>query len=159
MSLVPPFAIALPGEAVSIGTFCWQNYTATFCSKSLYFSCATDWPGVSVGHPTGALAIFCQWVLWHGWLTLLCEVLSWGVLLSIVLYPHLLLGSSNSTHRHIWSPIYGIWFVIKRHDSYSWYRFWTIKALVEAVALNDGFSVICRGMVAPLIIARLLFVQ
>jgi hypothetical protein len=49
--------------------------------------------------------------------------------------------------------------VIKRHDSFSWYRFWTIKALVEAVVLNDGFSVIRRGMVAPLIIARLLFVQ
>jgi hypothetical protein len=27
------------------------------------------------------------------------------------------------------------------------------------VVLNDGFSVICRGMVAPLIIARPLFVQ
>ncbi len=38
--------------------------------------------------------------------------------------------------------------VIKSHDSYSWYRFWTIKALVEAAVLNDGFSVICRGMVA-----------
>ncbi len=34
-----------------------------------------------------------------------------------------------------------------------------LKLLVEAVALNDGFSVICRGMVAPLIIARPLFVQ
>ncbi len=49
--------------------------------------------------------------------------------------------------------------VVKRHDSYSWYRFWTIKALVEAVVSTDGFSVICRGMVAPLIIARPLFVQ
>ena len=45
--------------------------------------------------------------------------------------------------------------IIKRHDSYSWYRFWTIKALVEAVVSNDAFSVIFRGMVAPLIIARL----
>ncbi len=35
---------------------------------------------------------------------------------------------------------------VKRHDSYSWYRFCTIKALVEAVVSNDGFSVICRGM-------------
>ena len=49
--------------------------------------------------------------------------------------------------------------VIKRHDSYFWYRFWTIKALIEAVVSNDGFSVICRGIVAPLIIARPLFVQ
>ena len=49
--------------------------------------------------------------------------------------------------------------VIKRHDGYSWYRFWTIKSLVEAVVSNDGFSVICRGTVAPLIVARPLFVQ
>jgi hypothetical protein len=49
--------------------------------------------------------------------------------------------------------------VIKRHDSYSWYWFWTIKALVEAVVSNDGFSVICRGIVAPLIIARPLSVR
>ncbi len=28
------------------------------CSKLLYVSYATDWPGVSVGHHTGALAIF-----------------------------------------------------------------------------------------------------
>ncbi len=50
-------------------------------------------------------------------------------------------------------------FVIKSHDSYSWYRFGTIKALVEAVVLNDGFSVIYRGLVALLIIARPLYVQ
>ena len=44
--------------------------------------------------------------------------------------------------------------VIKMHDSYSWYWLWSIKALVEAVVSNDGFYVICRGMVAPLIMAR-----
>jgi hypothetical protein len=49
--------------------------------------------------------------------------------------------------------------VIKRHDSYSWYWLWAIKALVEAVMSNDGFSVICEGMVAPSIIARPVFVQ
>ncbi len=45
--------------------------------------------------------------------------------------------------------------VIKRHDndSYSWYQFWTIKALVEAVVSNDVFFVICRGMAVPLIMA------
>jgi hypothetical protein len=41
--------------------------------------------------------------------------------------------------------------VIKRHDSYSWHRFWTIEALVEAVVSSDGFSVIFRGVFAPLI--------
>jgi hypothetical protein len=49
--------------------------------------------------------------------------------------------------------------VIKRYNSYSWYRFWAIKALVEDVVSNDGFLVIFRGMVAPLIIARPLFAQ
>ncbi len=90
-------------------TFSWQHYTVNFCSKLLYLSYATDWPGVSVGHPAGALAIFCRWVLWHGWLMLLCDILSWRVLLSIVLYPYLLLGSGNSTHVAVWSPTYGIW--------------------------------------------------
>ena len=58
MSLFPPFAIALPGEAVSIGTFVDKIIPSTFCSKLLYLSYATDWPGVSVGHPAGALVIF-----------------------------------------------------------------------------------------------------
>jgi len=45
----------------------------------------------------------------------------------LMLYDHQFMGSD---------------LVIKSHDSYSWYWFWTIKALVEAVVLNDGFSVI-----------------
>jgi hypothetical protein len=76
-----------------------------------------------------------------------------------VLYPYLLLGLGISTHVHDDHQYMGSDLVIKSHDSYSWYHFWTIKALVEAVVLNDGFSVICRGMVAPLILARPLFVQ
>ncbi len=63
MSLFPPFAIALPSEAVSIGTFVDKIIQSTFCGKLLYLSYATDCPGVSVGHPAGALAIFCRWVL------------------------------------------------------------------------------------------------
>ncbi len=51
------FAIALSGEAVSIRYFCWQNYTVNVCSKLLYLSYATDWPGVSVAHPAGALEL------------------------------------------------------------------------------------------------------
>ncbi len=62
--MFPPFAIALPGEAVSIRYFFVDKIIPSlFCSKLLYLSYATDWPGVSVGHPTGALAIFCRWVL------------------------------------------------------------------------------------------------
>jgi hypothetical protein len=63
MSLFPPFAIALFGEAVSIVPFAEKIIQSTFSSKLLYLSYATDWLGVSVGHPAGALAIFCQWVL------------------------------------------------------------------------------------------------
>ncbi len=73
VSMFPVFAIAiaLPGKAVSTRYFCWQNYTVNF-SKLLYVSFATVWPGVSVGHPAGLLAIF--WLLfmgfWHDWLKL-----------------------------------------------------------------------------------------
>ena len=62
MSPFPQLAIALPGEAVSIWYFCLQDYHQ-LCRKLLYVSYATDWPGVSVGHPARAVAIFCQWVL------------------------------------------------------------------------------------------------
>ncbi len=58
MNLFPPFAIALPGEPVSRVPFVDKTMQSTFCSKLLYLSYTTDWPGVSVGHPAGALAIF-----------------------------------------------------------------------------------------------------
>ncbi len=42
----------------------------------MYMSYTTDWPGGSVGHPAGALAIICLWVL-LAWLTyaygMLCQ--------------------------------------------------------------------------------------
>jgi hypothetical protein len=63
VSLFPPFAIALPGEAVSIVPFVDKIIQSTVCSKLLCLSYATDWPGVSVGHPAGALANFWRWVL------------------------------------------------------------------------------------------------
>jgi len=55
---------------------CWQNYTSNFIGKAdvceLYYWLAS----VSVGHPTGALSIFCRWVLLT-WLTyaygMLCQ--------------------------------------------------------------------------------------
>jgi hypothetical protein len=31
--------------------------------------------------------------------------------------------------------------IIKQHGSHAWYGWWTIKALVEAEVLNDGFTV------------------
>ena len=89
-------------------TFCWQNYAVNFCSKLLYLSYTTDWPGVSVGHPAGALAIFVDGFFWHGWLTL-CVTFCPGEFY-FPIYPCLLLGSGNSTHVSVWSPTYGIWF-------------------------------------------------
>jgi hypothetical protein len=38
--------------------------------------------------------------------------------------------------------------------SHAWYGCWTIKALVEAEVLYDGFTVSCGCIAAPLIIAR-----
>jgi hypothetical protein len=45
-------------------------YLQLFWEKLMYVSYTTDWPGSSVGHPTGALAKICLWVIQHGWLTL-----------------------------------------------------------------------------------------
>ncbi len=45
-------------EAVSIiCTFVDKTLLSTFWGKLMYVSYTTDWPGVSVGHPIGALAI------------------------------------------------------------------------------------------------------
>ena len=65
------------GEAVSIGTLVDKLILSTQSWLMYVLSYATDWPGLSVGHPMGALAYFCHWVLSiHGWLTLsvmLCQ--------------------------------------------------------------------------------------
>jgi hypothetical protein len=50
---------------------CRQNYTFNFREKLMYLSYTTDQPGSSVVHPEGALALFCLWVLLHGWLPLM----------------------------------------------------------------------------------------
>ncbi len=44
-------------------------------------------------------------------------------------------------------------YIIKQPVSHAWYGCWTIKALVEAEVLYDGFTVSCRCIAAPLIIA------
>ncbi len=45
-------------------------------------------------------------------------------------------------------------YIIKWHCSHAWYGCWTIKALVEAEVLYDGFTVSRGCVAAPLIIAR-----
>ena len=55
---------ATPDEAVSIiYTVVDKTIPSTFWEKLMYVSYATDRPGFSVGHPVGALALICLWVL------------------------------------------------------------------------------------------------
>jgi hypothetical protein len=55
---------ASPDEAVSIiCIFVDKTILSTFWGKLMHVSYTTDWPVVSVGHPIGALAILCLWVL------------------------------------------------------------------------------------------------
>ncbi len=65
-------------------TFYWQNYTVNFAVTSVFELCY--WLAGCVSRASRRCSGYlCRWVLWHGWLTLLCDVLSWRVLLSIVL--------------------------------------------------------------------------
>jgi hypothetical protein len=61
------------------------------------------------------------------------------------------LGLGTSTYVCSWSIT--DCYIIKWCGSHAWYG-WTIKAMVEAKVLYDGFTVSCRGIIAPLIIAR-----
>ncbi len=140
-----PQLISSSDEAVSIiCNFVDRNILLTFWGKLMYVSYTTDWSGVSVGHPIGALDIFCLWALWHGWLTLMgCSV------------KMTLLLESSTCPMCMPIPICRIWqfnshmfmiisdhYIIKRHVCHAWYGCWTIKALVEA-EVYDGFTVIC----------------
>jgi hypothetical protein len=63
---------ATPDEAMSIiCTFVDKTILSTFLRKLMYVSYTTDWSGVSVGHPTGALAMivfgFSDMVDLHLW--------------------------------------------------------------------------------------------
>ncbi len=92
---------------------------------------------VSVGHPTGALAIICLWVFLT-WLTcaywMLCQdVIAPGEFLLLQCAYQLSFGLGPSTHVCSWSIT--DCYIIKQHDSHSWYGCWTIKALVEAEVL------------------------
>ncbi len=58
----------------------------------------------------------------------------------------------TSTHVCSWSIT--DCYIIRRHGSHAWYGCWTIKALVEAEVLYDGFTVSSRCIAAPLIITR-----
>ncbi len=91
---------------------------------------------VSVGHPAGALAIICLWVLLT-WLTYAYEMLSQD---DIAPGEFLLLqcacqffGLGTATHVCPWSITDR--YIIKRHVSHAWCWFQTIKALIEAEVL------------------------
>ncbi len=128
---------------------CWQNYLQVLGEVDvceLYY-----WPARHGLHPSGALALICLWVLWHGWLTLMgCSVKMMWLLESLLVQfvcKYQFVGLDNSTHICLWLNCH----IIKRQGSHAWYWCWTIKSLVEAEVLYDGFSVGCGGIAALLI--------
>jgi hypothetical protein len=62
------------------------------------------------------------------------------------------LGLGTSTHVYFRSI--DDRYIIKQHGSHAWYGCWTIKALVVAEVLYDGFTVSHGCIAAPLIIVR-----
>ncbi len=116
---------------------CWQNYTSNFRGKADV--CELYYWSVSVpgGHPVGALAIICLWILLT-WLTytygMLCQDdVAPGECLLIQCASQLFFGLGTSTHVCSWSITDR--YIIKQHVSQAWCRFWTIKALIEAEVL------------------------
>ncbi len=116
---------------------CWQNYTSNFMGKvdvcELYYWSVS----VFVGHPTGAVAIICLWVLLT-WLTyaygMLCEEdVAPGEFFTPQMCMPFFFGLGTSTHVCSWSITDH--YIIKWHVSHAWYGCWTIKALVEAEVL------------------------
>ncbi len=82
---------------------------------------------VSVGHPAGALAIICHWVLLI-WLTY-----AYGMLCQDDIAPGEFLLLQCAFQLFWTGPDC---YIIKRHVSHdAWCWFWTIKALVEAEVL------------------------
>jgi hypothetical protein len=58
------------------------------------------------------------------------------------------------TSTHVCSQSIPDCYIIKWHVSHAWYGCWTIKALVEAEVLYDGFTMSGGCIEAPLIMAR-----
>ncbi len=58
------------------------------------------------------------------------------------------------TSTHVCSRSINDHYIIKQHGSHAWYGCWTIKALVEAEVLYDGFTASPGCIAAPLIMAR-----
>ncbi len=121
---------------------CWQNYTSNFMGKAdvceLYYWLAS----VPVGHPAGALAIICLWVLltWlHYAYGMLCQDdMATGEFLVVQCACQLFFGLGTSTHVCSWSITDH--YIIMWHGSHAWCWFWTIKALVEAEVLWWHYS-------------------
>ncbi len=118
---------------------CWQNYSFNLWEMLVYVSYNTDWPGCSVGHPAGALALICLWVL-LAWLTyaygMLCQEMT-SILESFYssnVHANFV-GLGISIHVCLWSM--NDCYIIKQHGTHAWYGCWTIKALVEA-EVYDG---------------------
>ncbi len=121
---------------------CWQNYTFNVWEKLMYLSYTTDQPGSSVGRPAGALAWSVFGFFWHGCLLLIGCFVKMTLILEIFHSSNVhvnFFGLGTSTHVCLWSITDH--YIIKRHGSHAWYGCWTIKVMVEAEALYDGFTV------------------
>jgi hypothetical protein len=93
---------ATPDEAVSIiFTIVDKTIPSTFWEKLMYASYTTDRPRSSVGHPVGALALSCIWILLT-WLTYAYGMLSqddipsWRVFTTPMCMPIVWTGHFNS---------------------------------------------------------------
>ncbi len=116
---------------------CWKSYTSNFMGKADVCELNYWLASASVGHPAGALAIICCWVLLT-WLTyaygMLCQDdIAPGEFLLLQRACQLFFGLGTSTH--VFSRSITDCYIIKWHVSHAWCWFWTIKALIEAVVL------------------------
>ncbi len=146
-------AEAFSGEAVSIGTLVDTliptAITVVVCYELSY------WPARSiVGHPAGAQAYCCQWVLLHGRLT---PMLHW---LHVSAVDDIIYGPQCGTHTkeflvltHVLlsqSPHIGIWLCFETQAMLA-YSFWSWTIFAQVVrAVSDGYFKIFRGIAARL---------
>ncbi len=65
VSCEPALNLAANPDEAEYNMYCLLTklYLQLFWEKLMYVSYTTDQPGSSVGHPAGALAIICLWVL------------------------------------------------------------------------------------------------
>ncbi len=129
---------ATPDEAVSIiCTVVDKTILLTLWGKLMYVSYTTDWSvfsrascrcssyNLSLG--SFGMVDLCLWDALSRWRS------SWRVFYLSNVHAKFSFWLGTSTHVCSWSITYR--YIIKRQASPTWYWFWTIKALVEAMVL------------------------